>query len=225
MNRYLTYLILGSGLLFTTCQVSRDENNQPISEADTYRLIGEEIPFETGMEWIDYYQDQQSQGGRVNLLSNYGVSNSVMTSLLGSVENLVGVAFHYGIDDAGDQHVIVIPVDESLRLWADTPGRIFVDANSGEPISQDLAYAWASAYKNQFPSSIWFHFFGGRVFNHMCSLPFFNDVVIAPAISLLNWKPQLLLVVYNEALEIGRTKDTPGIIYDASNACPPCAPR
>jgi len=225
MNRSFAYLFMGISLLFfVTCQENREDLNEPSSESDQYRLIGEEIPFETGMDWIAHYRAQGQVEGRTDLVTSYNVPDSQMMFLLESVNDLVGVAFHYGLDENGTKHIIVIPVDESLSLWADIPGRIMVDANTGNEISPETASAWATNYKNENPTTLWFHFFGAHIFNNMCALSFFNTVSIEPAISSLNQKPQLLLIIYNDSLlNLGRSEQTQGVVYDASNACPPCA--
>lgn len=223
MKRTIVCLFTGMSVFFLGCHETKEDAKEPLSEKDTYRHIGEEIPFETGMDWIEYYESQGSEEGR---LTTYMLTDDNMLNLLASAEDLVGVAFHYGIDDSGVNHIIAIPVDESLSLWDSIPGRIFLDANTNSAISQDVAARWAENYKQSKPQGIWFHFFGSSIFQDMCALPYFNDVVIARAVSLINWKPQLLLVVYNNGMSTGRTHDgVPGTVYDASNACPPCAAR
>ncbi len=204
-----------------TCQDSRDAVTSP-SETDFYKTVGEEIPFETGMQWIDYYQDQNNSSGRASLFENYEVSAGQVESILSSVSNVVGVAFHYGTDVWGTKHIILIPVETSLSLWSSIPGRIYVDANSGNTISQSTAQSWATNYKNAHPSDIWFHFFGANIFDDIQAVPYFEHLDIEPGINVLNLTPQLLLVVWNEDLILGRSQDEEGRTFDASNPCPPC---
>ena len=60
----------------------------------------------------------------------------------------------------------------------------------------------------------------------MTALPYFNDVDIEPALNTLNLEPELLLIVWNESLNLsGRTSAENATVYDASNACPPCAAK
>lgn len=225
MNRLIPCVFLFLALLCISCQDTKEDLNNPTSEKDIYKAVGEEIPFETGMSWIEYYQKSSGQG-RTDLLSSFEVSREQMNNVMGSTPNLVGIAFHHAIDESGEKHILVIPVDESLSLWASIEGRIFVDANTGEAISQATAAQWAQNFKDQNPDKIWFHFFGSNIFGQMFALPFFDTVEIQPAISILNLTPQLLLVVWNDGLiPFGRTKNPPGVVYDASNACPPCAVR
>lgn len=224
MNRVTIFLAVFSVLLLVSCQETREDLKK--SAKDTYQTIGEEIPFETGMQWIAFYQERNSKQNRSALIDGYNIPSAQLASLLESTASLVGVAFHYGLDNAGTTHIIVIPVDGSLDLWSSIPGRIYVDANTGEAISQSLAETWASNFKQENPDEIWFHFFGKNIFDEMRALPYFQSVYIEPAVNILNLTPQLLLVVYNDDLiSLGRANSVPGTVYDASNACPPCAAR
>lgn len=209
---------------FVSCHEPQEELNSMNSEKEFYKTIGEEIPFETGMEWIEYYQRHKASSGRTELEEDYLVSSTRMNELLASTADLVGVAFHYGSDASGVKHIILIPVDGTLSLWSSIPGRIFVDANSGEQIDQNTANTWATNYKNAHPSDVWFHFFGKYIFDDMTSLPYFTSVDIEQGINTLELTPELLLIVWNEDLNLlGRTSAQSSTVYDASNACPPCA--
>lgn len=215
-------MILCVALYLSACQETKDDARDP-SQKEFYRTIGEAIPFETGMEWIDNYKKGASKEGRTEVLSAYSVSATVMRALLASVSAPVGVAFHYGTDGWGITHILVIPVDESMSLWSSIPGRMFVDANSGTEISETVASAWSSAYKKAHSNDIWFHFFGKDIFDDMTALPYFNGVDIERGINTVDLTPELLLVVWDDVLSTGRTNSTLGTVYDASNACPPCA--
>lgn len=205
-----------------SCQESK-EDAKALSVKDFYKTIGEAIPFETGMEWIDNYQKKTSTG-RTEILYNYYVSSSEMRAVLGSASDLVGVAFHWGTDALGTTHIILIPVDGTMSLWTTTSGRVFVDANTNTEISQSVASTWATAYKNAHPNDVWFHFFGKYIFDDMTALPYFNSVDIEPGINTLDLTPEMLLVVWDESLNLlGRTNTQDATVYDASNACPPCA--
>jgi hypothetical protein len=113
-------------------------------------------------------------------------------------------------------------VDGSLSLWSAIPGRIFVDANTGMKISQDLAREWTQNYQNAHPGKIWFHFFGQNIFNEMMAIPFFSTLDIQPALNDLDLSHQLLLIIWNTTILGGRTTREGTIVYDASNPCPPC---
>ncbi|HEX8040504.1 MAG TPA: hypothetical protein VF490_15200 [Chryseosolibacter sp.] len=222
MKGSIVLTILCLGFCLVSCQESREDAKTP-SVKDFYKTIGEEIPFETGMEWIDNYQKKMSTG-RTEILYNYYVSASEMRAVLGCTSDLVGVAFHWGTDALGMTHIILIPVDGSMSLWTPVSGRVFVDANTNTEISQQVASTWAAAYKNAHPNDVWFHFFGKYIFDDMTALPYFNSVDIEPGINSVDLTPQMLLVVWDESLNLlGRTNSQSATVYDASNACPPCA--
>ncbi len=127
--------ILCVALYLVACQEAKDDIKKPLSQNDLYKTIGEAIPFETGMEWIDNYKRKNSGQGRTESLLGYSVSSGTMSALLASVDSPVGVAFHYGKDMLGVKHIIIVPVDESMSLWSSIPGRMFVDANTGMQIT------------------------------------------------------------------------------------------
>jgi len=224
MNRYFLVIIACAALFFAACQETKEDAKTPLTEKDLYRSIGEEIPFETGMAWIDFHKQRESSKGRLDSLPTCEVTAEKVKAMLSSVDNLVGVAFHYGIDDFGQSHILVIPVNESMELWSLVPNRIMLDANTGLEINQDLAYSWAERFKTSNPSEIWYHFFGKKVFDEMSALPYFERVDIERATNSEEMSPELLLVIWNEGqTSLGRTAAVYGTVYDASNACPPCA--
>lgn len=221
--RLLPALVIG--IACSSCQYTKDDASKPITEKDTYQTVGEEIPYETGMEWIEFYRKKQYSQGRLDAMLSYKVSGKNLDTLLNSVSNLVGIAFHYALDEAGQEHVIAIPIDESLDLWSLASDRILIDANTDSPVSSAVAAAWSQNFQKAHPDDIWFHFFGKNIFDDMRALPYFDNIDIEPAINVSNLTPQLLLVVTNDDLSsVGRTaSDAPGTVYDASNPCPPCA--
>lgn len=222
MNRFTSIVTVSIALMMTSCQERKEDINNPLSEKDIARTVGEQIPFETGMQWITFHQ-KSLKTARLDSIVSFNVTSLGINRMLSSVNNLVGVAFHHAIDDFGFAHILVIPVSESLELWSSIPGRIFIDANTGIEIPQEMAKAWAGNFKATYPSNIWFHFFGKDIFDQMQALPYFNSVDIEPATRPEDLSPQLLLVVWNERYTTsGRTKDEPGTVYDASNPCPPC---
>ena len=221
-------IIIVTGVLIAMsllgCQEAKDVTS-PLSEKDFYKTIGEQIPFETGMEWIKLYQKNRIAQGRTETAPSYNVPAAQLKAVLQSTEELVGVAFHHAIDDTGQPHILVIPVDATLTLWSADSSRVLVDANTGLEITQEEASSWASNYKDQNPDEKWFHFFGKEVFEEMCALPYFSSMELEPAISSIDFTPQILLIVLNDdSSSSGRTAyDLMGVVYDASNACPPCA--
>lgn len=212
-------------MLFATCQDRKEDATTPRSEKDIYKTIGEEIPFETGLQWMDFHKNR-SHAARLDSLGKCSVPASGMNAMLSSVENLIGVAFHYAIDDFGGAHILVIPVNETMELWSPLPGRVLIDGNTGTEIPHEVAAAWAGNYKAAYPSDIWYHFFGKEIFDQMQALPYFESVDIEPATNPEDLSAQLLLVIWNDGqISTGRTTAVPGTVYDASNACPPCATR
>jgi hypothetical protein len=208
--------------LVVSCYDEKEDLKSTIPGNLIYKNVGKQIPFETGMQWIEFYKDRNNQTGRLNFFK-YSVSATQLGTLLQSVIGLTGVAFHYAIDDTGNIHIIIIPVDGSLSLWSSVPGRIFVDANTGAEINQGIAREWTQNYQNAYPGKLWFHFFGQNIFNEMVAIPYFSKLDIQPAMNDLDLSYQLLLIIWSSATPGGRATDEGTIVYDASNPCPPCS--
>jgi hypothetical protein len=225
MRSIIVFIALYFVLSLLGCQDSKDDLRSVHPDHIAYKSIGQQIPYETGVQWIEAYQEMNNnkQGRLISL--EYQITASQLEALLQSVSNLVGVAFHYALDESGKQHILIIPVDESLSVWNSTPGRIIVDANSDSIINQSTAEIWAQSYKDVHPEGIWFHFFGADLFDEIFDIPFFTTLDIQPVINTLNLLPQMLLIVWDLSsdLNIGRTMRESGRIFDASNPCPPCS--
>ena len=217
-------MVTGLALAITACQEAREDTASPLAESEWHKTIGEEIPYETGMNWVFRYRKSKSGQGRTES-AGFQLPVAQLDSLLESADDLTGVAFHYGLDESGTQHILAIPVNSSLSLWTSGSPRIIIDANTGQQISQEQAFAWSRNFEVAYPSEIWFHFFGKEIFDEMKTLPFMQALDLEPALDDNN-DPQLLLIIWNnEALAGGRTQYTLAKVYDASNACPPCAVR
>lgn len=224
MNRFFSVTIVCGTIFLAACQETKEEVKSPLSQQDLYRAIGEEIPFETGMAWIEFHKRKKSTKGRIETVPEWKIPAGQMNTMLSSVNALVGVAFHYAIDDFGASHILAIPVNESMHLWTLIPGRVIIDANTGMEIDHDLAHIWAQNFTASNASEVWYHFFGKNVFNDMQALPYFESVDIEPATNSEDLSPELLLIIWNDAqISVGRTFAEYGTVYDASNACPPCA--
>ena len=224
MNRFLSLSIVSAAIFFVACQESKDDLKAPLSEKDLYRSIGEEIPFEVGMSWIDFHNRKRTTMGRIDSLPACEIPVDKLRLMLSSVNELVGIAFHYGIDDFGTYHILAIPVNQSMELWPSIPDRVIIDTNSGIEISQEVAHAWAESFKATNPSEIWYHFFGKKVFDEMLTIAYLEAVDIQRATHTQELTPELLLVIWNnQPVSAGRTTAVDGTVYDASNACPPCA--
>lgn len=206
------------------CQDTKDIPS-PLSEKDHYKLIGEEIPFETAMAWLDFHKKSNAAQGRTEEAADFSVSVEKMQALLSSTDDLTGVAFHYGIDTLGNTHIFLIPVNGSLSVWETVPGRIIIDSNTGNEIDQNLASAWADNFRAAHPDELWFHFFGKNIFDDMLALPSFKSMDIQRATHDVELTPELLLIIWEDepVASGGRTELLFATVYDASNACPPCA--
>ena len=228
MKRLIVASVVLLSVALSGCQESKDVA-QPLSEKDFYKTIGEEIPVETAIKWMELYRKERSAQGRSEGTPFYSVSADQLKGALSSAQDLVGVAFHHAIDDNGERHILVIPVDATLALWSSDTTRILLDANTNTEISQEVASAWTSNYKDAYPNEKWFHFFGKDVFDQMSALPYFSSMELQPEISELDFTPQLLLIIPNNDVESdssGRTAVLSllyAVVYDASNSCPPCA--
>lgn len=221
MKNLAMSLSLLCSLFFASCDTKEDVSNTHPAVA-RYKNVGHQIPTEVGKRWIDLYNQKNLTQNRIGL-SAYSIDDNLLTDLSESVQNLTGIAFHYGIDDSGTRHVIAIPVNESLRLWTNIEGRIYVDANTSTVISRDVAEEWADNFKEVNPDAIWFHYFGQNVLTDILDSSSLARVDIIPALSDLDFSPQLLLIVTTsfDLLDLGRTNgETP--IYDASYPCPRC---
>lgn len=204
------------------CQDSKEELKSPASnKQDFYKNVGEKIPMETAMEWIELYKKTRNSAGRVEEEPAFIIAASEMDAMLKSVDGLTGVAFHYALDDAGALHIIIIPLDGTLQVWPGVSGRYLIDANTGSKIAEGAASAWSENYKKANPDGIWYHFFGSNIFDDMKTLSYYQDVDIERATNTTELTPELLLIVWNQ-LWTGRTTAEEGTTYDASNPCPPC---
>jgi hypothetical protein len=217
-NAFAFIIVLTCSLL--SCQDSRDDLKETLPDISHYKTVGMKIPTEAAVSWIEAYNERNA-GARLDGVL-YSINNSDMENLLSSVDDLVGVAFQYGIDENGEKHVIAIPVDETLSLWTPVSGRIYIDANTSTEISRSTAHSWAMNFQTANPSSIWFHYFGANIFDEIISLSDFVSLDIVPALNVLNLTPQLLLIVGSTENILGRT-NTETAVYDASYPCPKCA--
>src|SRR5690606_24485663 len=120
------------------CQETRDDIKTPVSEESLYQHVGEEIPLETALEWVNYHREQVLTAAR-DYRPAYNVTANGLEAMLNSVPSFVGVAFHYAIDDSDVLHILAIPIGDDMLLWSPTPDRIIIDTNTGEPLDDQLA--------------------------------------------------------------------------------------
>src|SRR5688572_4649337 len=102
MKRSIAAIVVCIAFSFHGCQEAKVELKTPISEKESYKIIGQEIPFDTGMEWIEYYKlaeynkKKNLDAGRIEVFSSYNVSASEITTMMQSTPDFTGIAFHYG---------------------------------------------------------------------------------------------------------------------------------
>jgi hypothetical protein len=217
MKKLITLSLVVITLSILACQDSREDAKYDPQELAAYKTIGHQIPAATGMRWIETYNEKNNIG-KISL-SLYSTSSSNLSALT-ALPDLVGIAFHHGIDGNGVHHYIAVSVGSDLSVWSESAEKVFVDTNNDVLISEAQASEWAGNYKSQNPDKIWFHFFGANVFDEISEIPYLNVVNIVPALNDLDLSPQLLLIILNNPL--GILTAGAGIVYDASSPCPPC---
>src|SRR5689334_10544533 len=80
------------------CQETK-ESDAPFNDISSYKKIGMQISYETGVRWIETYnqknniQENNTQGRL--MLSPYTISAGQLQAAVASVNSLVGVAFHH----------------------------------------------------------------------------------------------------------------------------------
>ena len=211
-------------VLLLACQDTSENSRKSSLTAIDYKSIGEQIPMDDAMRWLALYKSKNNILAREGNL--FSVSKSAMNIVLQSIPEAMGMVFHYGIDEDGESHIILIPIDDKLSLWSDISGRKYLDANTGTAIDQSDAQIWAQNYKHANPGTVWFHFFGIHVFDEINAIPYFTSLDIAPAINDIDLTPQILLFVWNYSQSSGgktSSSEEEGVAFDKSNPCPPCA--
>lgn len=214
---YFSVALFAISLL--ACQDGKDEAKN-ITDLSFYRKIGNQIPTETGYRWIDLYRTRLNLAGREKP-SGYALSKENLAEVSASVDQLVGIAIQHGIDESGAHHFLIIPVDETLQIWS--TDKTIIDTNTDAPVSYEVARQWAKNYQSENPESLWFHFLGSHVFDEMNSISFFEYIQIEPAISDVNFAPQVLLIINDlNASSGGRGEMEESVVFDNTFPCPPC---
>lgn len=219
MKKIVYFSVALFAISVLACQDGKEEAKN-LADLSFYRNVGKQIPTETGYRWMDVYRSKLSLAGREKP-SGYALSKENLANLSASVEQLVGVVFQHGLDETGVHHFLIIPIDETLQIW--THNKTIIDANTDAVVSYEVARQWAKNYQAANPEVIFYHFFGKHVFDEMNSISFFEYIQIEPAISDVNYTPQVLLIVTDLSVDIssGRGEMEDAVIYDASRTCPP----
>jgi hypothetical protein len=222
MKKLLYFSVSLIAISILACQDGKDEakNNSDFSYLTT---IGKQIPTKTGYRWMDVYRSKLKLVGR-ETPSGYSLSKENLAEMTASVGNLIGMVFQHGVDETGAHHFLIIPIDESLKIWS--PGKLIIDANNDAPVSYENAVQWSADYEAANPGNILYHFFGSHVFDELNATPFFEYIQIEPAINDENLRPQVLLIVNDLNVEVsaGRTEFADALVYDASLPCPDTCP-
>jgi hypothetical protein len=218
MKKLVYFSVAFFALSFLACQDDRDEVKNT-ADVSYFRNAGMQIPTETGYRWMDLYRTKQHLSGRVKP-SGYALSKEHLAELSNSVDELVAVAFHHAVDDAGQHHFLIIPLDETLKLWSND--KAVFDANENVVITADVAHEWTQNYQNANPDGIWFHVFGKHVVDEISAIPFFEYIQIEPAINDANLLPQVLLIVNDLSLDAssGGREQAQAFVFDGSVLCP-----
>jgi hypothetical protein len=213
-----------SVLMLSGCSQEVNENTLTERQNKIDRTTGEQIPLQVADRWIQAYNSQYENSGRVANTNHYAISAAEIQSLANP--NLFGIAFHHALDNNGIHHILAIGIDETKHLWSTVNNRPCIDANNNTLIERSIAKEWTENYKASHPSEVWYHFFGQDTFNEMKNIAFFKEVEIVPALND-EQVPQLLLVIEDlDSRESSRMMDTDNpesiIVYDKGGVCPPC---
>jgi hypothetical protein len=205
-------IIVSYFILFLACQDRpEDASSRNVAITTFYQNVGQKISTELGLRWIENYQRQMSLSRDGQL---FKVSQAHLLSMLTS--EIIAMAFHYAIDDAGNTHILVVPLDGGMNLWDELKPKVIIDASVNSPITIADAKRWAVNYNNLHPNDIQYHLFGTRVFDEIVKSPEFE---ISPAVDD-EQTPQLLLIVRHENTT-GRIRSENTDVYDRSQRCPP----
>jgi hypothetical protein len=182
------------------------------------RTVGEQIPTDLANRWIDFYE-RKSSSGRMQE-SQCTVTALPFDQILSSIP-MLGLAFHYAIDESGAPHILILPISEEKKLWSSDASRICIDANTNSIITESVARDWTQTFKDANPNAIWYHFFGSNILDEMRSVSGFNEFEIIPALNDEGMK-QLLLVINNDSDLNGGRILSESLVYDKGGLCPPC---
>lgn len=223
MKKSIVGLVLIT-LLLWTCQDAAEKGLKETSLSENFNeTVGERIPVEVAERWLENYNKSHNQRTKDNSII-YGVSPAQLNMILKS--NPVGIVLHHALDEAGIHHIIVIPIDRTMRLWSSSTRTLLVDSKMNKTINQDLAQTWIKNYQNTNPNSVRSHFFGVNIFTEIAGNPKFSNLEIKQATNDKGM-PQLLLLAWsNTGSSSGKLTAEEPSVYDASGPCPGwCLPQ
>jgi hypothetical protein len=205
-------------LTLSACQdtVTNPETQKQNSILD--KTVGEQIPTDVANRWIALYEKKNSSGRTHEFQCTVAAQH--FNEILSSIP-LLGLAFHYAIDDSGDFHVLILAVSEDKKLWSSDASRICIDANTNSVIAESVAREWTQNFKETTPNAVWYHFFGSDILNEMRKVSGFNEFEIIPALNDEGIK-QLLLVINRDSDFVSGRILSESIVFDKGGLCPPC---
>jgi hypothetical protein len=203
-------------LLLISCE-SNDKTANTSKPTTLSSTVGAQIPNDVADRWMAAYQ-QKSTSGRTGDVNK--VTASQLTDLLATVPGAIGIAFHYAIDDDGEQHILAIGLDHQSQMWSTDQNRIAIDASTGMVINEATAYTWTEAFKAAHQDDVWYYFFGSHVFEEMKEISWFREFNLERGVND-EGVLQLLLILENSQTN-GRVNDDTRIVYDKGGPCPPC---
>jgi hypothetical protein len=209
-------IIIGSlFLLLWACQDSPHTNVSHV-KGSFDKNSGSKIDNELGAKWIENFKSNRINARNENV-DLFKISKVNLNKLLKN-SGVIGITFHYAIDENGVWHIIAIPLNEHLSLWS--PLQIAIDALEDKEIDNMVAQQHIQNYKASYPSHVRYHLFGVNIFDEIKLNKEFEIHLGEDD----NQVPQLLLIVRpNQGA--GRTSAAELVTYDQAPRCPPRCPE
>jgi hypothetical protein len=212
MKKFFVFTMLMSLLL--SCQEPKENAGQKLPKQYD-RRVGEQIPLEVANRWANNFSGTTTTGRQQ---SSFSVEADVLSELLVSIDEKLGVILHHATDESNTNHLLIFTMSNDGQLFN---GDI-LDASSGKLISATIAKSWAVNYAESHPVTPWYHFFGSDVFSEIQSNAGFDYVDIVRGLNETD-EEQLLLFVYNTKVISGGRTLAEVTVYDKSSPCPPCS--
>ncbi|HEU5292621.1 MAG TPA: hypothetical protein VFU05_18360 [Cyclobacteriaceae bacterium] len=199
--------------LFLSCQNEIHQTKKDNLSLIFNSGVGEPISAGIAARWIERYNKQSaaSRNGQT-----YSVTQTHLEAMMRSTSGLVGFTFHHALDNSGEHHILIIPIDNTLRLWTSSSQRVLLDTNIDTEIDLNTARNWIDNYTATNPNSIRYHFFGADIFQQIVQSPGFR-IEEGTSDELI---PQLLLIVQSNAENSSNGRTNSEDAFDASARCP-----
>jgi hypothetical protein len=201
-------------LFFSQCE----ERNESIRNVPNDKIftkdVGGRVSDEVAARWVDRKRHSSGREG------NFSVTADNVVALLEKTEDKIGVVIHHAVDDTGQHHLFIAPVKADLKSWSNSE---VLDAASNEFTDSELAYAWVTDYKNQYPDGPWSHYYGIDMFNDIISTEGFNKIDLKFGQDDNGHLPILLYVSTHETIN-GKSQSQ-STVYDNGAICPSACPN